>query len=76
MLPDFRKIIPDMLYSVMSAKRLLGISHTTIYEYMKCSPPILPYQRSENGWHRLIKGSDLIFIRDNPPVKRGRHRNK
>ncbi|WP_289873177.1 hypothetical protein [uncultured Duncaniella sp.] len=43
---------------------------------MKSSPPILPYQRSENGWHRLIKGSDLIIIRDNPPVKRGRRRNK
>ena len=76
MRPDFRKIIPELLYSVMSAKRLLGISHTTIYEYMKSSPPILPYQRSENGWHRLIKGSDLIIIRDNPPVKRGRRRNK
>ena len=61
MRPDFHRIVPDLLYSVMAARKLLGISHTTIYEYMRQSPPVLPYRRSENGWHRLILGSDIIF---------------
>lgn len=53
---DFNNIIPDALYSVGMAKRLLGIGQTTIYEYMKKKPPVLPYRMSENGWHRLILG--------------------
>lgn len=74
MLPDWKRIVPEALYSVMAARKLLGISHTTIYEYMKLSPPVLPYRRSENGWHRLILGSDIIRLRDHPQVKRGRRR--
>lgn len=74
MRPDFHRIVPDLLYSVMAARKLLGISHTTIYEYMRQSPPVLPYRRSENGWRRLILGSDIIFLLDHPQVKRGRKR--
>ena len=74
MRPDFHRIVPDLLYSVMAARKLLGISHTTIYEYMRQSPPVLPYRRSENGWHRLILGSDIIFLLDHPQVKRGKKR--
>ncbi len=74
MLPDWKRIVPEALYSVMSARKLLGISHTTIYEYMKKSPPVLPYRRSENGLHRLILGCDIIHLRDHPQVKRGRRR--
>lgn len=74
MLPDWKRIVPEALYSVMAARKLLGISHTTIYEYMKLSPRVLPYHRSENGWHRLILGSDIIQLRDHPQVKRGRRR--
>ena len=72
MLPDWKRIVPESLYSVMAARKLLGISHTTIYEYMKLSPRVLPYHRSENGRHRLILGSDIIRLRDHPQVKRGR----
>ena len=75
MLPDWKRIVPEALYSVMAARKLLGISHTTIYEYMKLSPRVLPYHRSENGRHRLILGSDIIRLRDHPQVKRGRRRN-
>lgn len=71
---DFNNIIPDALYSVGMAKRLLGIGQTTIYEYMKKKPPVLPYRMSENGWHRLIFGSDIISLKENPKVKRGRRR--
>lgn len=71
---DFNNIIPDALYSVGMAKRLLGIGQTTIYEYMKKKPPALPYRMSENGWHRLILGSDIISLKENPKVKRGRRR--
>lgn len=74
MRPDFNTIIPDDLYSVSIAKRLLGIGHTTIYEYMKKKPPVLPYRMSENGRHRLILGSDIISLKENPKVKRGRRR--
>lgn len=74
MLPDLKRIVPEALYSVMAARKLLGISHTTIYEYMKLSPRVLPYHRSENGRHRLILGSDIIRLRDHPQVKRGRRR--
>ena len=74
MLPDWKRIVPGALYSVMAARKLLGISHTTIYEYMKLSPRVLPYHRSENGRHRLILGSDIIRLRDHPQVKRGRRR--
>lgn len=73
---DFKNIIPDALYSVSMAKRLLGIGQTTIYEYMKKCPPVLPYQMSENGWHRLILGSDIISLIENPQVKRGRRRKQ
>ena len=66
---DFNNIIPDALYSVGMAKRLLGIGQTTIYEYMKKEPPVLPYRMSENGWH-----SDIISLKENPKVKRGRRR--
>ena len=71
---DFNTIIPDALYSVGMAKRLLGIGQTTIYEYMNKKPPVLPYRMSENGWHRLILGSDIISLKENPKVKRGRRR--
>ena len=71
---DVRSIDPDALYSIAAAKRLLGIKQTTIYEYMKKSPPVLPYRRSENGWHRLILGSDIISLIENPRLKRGRRR--
>ena len=64
---DFKTIIPDALYSV-------GMGQTTIYEYMKKRPPVLPYRMSENGWHRLILGSDIISLKENPKVKRGRRR--
>lgn len=74
MLPDWKRIVPEALYSVMAARKLLGISHTTIYEYMKLSPRVLPYHRSDNGRHRLILGSDIIRLRDHPQVKRGRRR--
>ena len=74
MLPDWKRIVPEALYPVMAARKLLGISHTTIYEYMKLSPRVLPYHRSENGRHRLILGSDIIRLRDHPQVKRGRRR--
>ena len=71
---DVRSIDPDALYSIATAKRLLGIKQTTIYEYMKKSPPVLPYRFSENGRHRLILGSDIISLIENPRVKRGRRR--
>ena len=71
---DFKNIKPDALYSVGIARRLLGICRTTIYDYMKTKPPVLPYRMSENGRHRLILGSDLIWLRENPQVKRGRKR--
>lgn len=71
---DVRSIDPDALYSISAAKRLLGIKQTTIYEYMKKSPPVLPYRFSENGRHRLILGSDIISLIENPRVKRGRRR--
>lgn len=74
MLRDRRNIVPETLYSVSSAKRLLGIGQTTIYEYMKKSPPVLPFRLSENGHHRLILGSDIISLIENPRVKRGRRR--
>lgn len=71
---DFNNIIPDALYSVGMAKRLLGIGQTTIYEYMKKKPSVLSYRMSENGWHRMILGSDIISLKENPKVKRGRRR--
>ena len=37
MLPDWKRIVPEALYSVMAARRLLGISHTTIYDDKKHS---------------------------------------
>ena len=71
---DLRNINLEALYSVAAAKRLLGVCQTTIYDYMKKSPPVLPYRMSENGWHRLILGSDIISLIENPRVKRGRRR--
>ena len=71
---NFMEIIPERLYSVSEAARLLGVHRCTIYTYINLSERPLPFIRLPQSDRLSFQDTDLIAFKSAGLPKKGRKR--
>lgn len=71
---NFMEIIPERLYSVSEAARLLSVHRCTIYTYISLSERPLPFTRLPQNLRLSFKGADLIAFKSAGLPQKGRKR--
>ncbi|MDO5421363.1 MAG: helix-turn-helix domain-containing protein [Bacteroides sp.] len=71
---NFMEIVPERLYSVSEAARLLGVHRCTIYTYISLPERPLPFVRQTQSDRLSFQGAELIAFKSAGLPKKGRKR--
>lgn len=71
---NFMEIIPERIYLVSEAARLLGVHRCTIYTYISLPERPLPFIRLPQSLRLSFQGTDLIAFKSAGLPKKGRKR--
>ncbi len=71
---NFMEIVPERLYSVSAAARLLGVHRCTIYAYISLPERPLPFIRLPQSDRLSLQGAELITFKSAGLPKKGRKR--
>lgn len=66
------RVIPERLYSVCEAARILGVHRCTIYTYITHPEQPLPFVREKGSKKLRFRGADLMAYKTCGLPKRGR----
>ena len=71
---NFMEIVPERLYSVSEAARLLGAHRCTIYTYISLPERPLPFMRLPQSDRLSFPGNELIAFKSAGLPQKGRKR--